>query len=107
MKITIENRFIEKPRHRIKFYSLHELIIFGLQNYFVSVFAVARDRRLGSLLATGIVRPRTSTAKKLRENVPMKADIKGKSVYYLKVSYRTKNPISATLTHFLDTLTSR
>ncbi|XP_023941152.2 uncharacterized protein LOC112048036 [Bicyclus anynana] len=54
------------------------------RTYFVSVFGVARDRRVGSLLATGSVRPRTSTAKKLRENVSLKADIKGKSVYYLK-----------------------
>ncbi|CAH0725546.1 unnamed protein product, partial [Brenthis ino] len=54
--------------------------------YFVSVFGVARDRRSGSLLATGSVRPRTSTAKRLRENIPYKAEIKGKSVYYLKTS---------------------
>ncbi|CAH2093149.1 unnamed protein product [Euphydryas editha] len=54
--------------------------------YFISVFGVARDRRAGSLLATGNVRPRTSTAKRLRENVPYKADIKGKNVYYLKTS---------------------
>ncbi|XP_069361269.1 protein NDNF isoform X1 [Maniola hyperantus] len=52
--------------------------------YFVSIFGVARDRRIGSLLASGSVRARTSTAKKLRENVPLRADIKGKSVYYLK-----------------------
>ena len=61
-------------------------IKFFLQTYFVSVFGVARDRRSGSLLATGSVRPRTSTAKRLRENVPYKAEIKGKSVYYLKVN---------------------
>ncbi|XP_046969767.1 protein NDNF-like [Vanessa cardui] len=54
--------------------------------YFVSIFGVARDRRVGSLLATGNVRPRTSTAKRLRENIPYKADIKGKNVYYLKTT---------------------
>ncbi|XP_053611009.1 protein NDNF-like [Plodia interpunctella] len=54
--------------------------------YYVSVFGVARDRRLGSLLATGSVRPRTSTAKRLRENVPFRADIRGKSVYYFKAT---------------------
>ncbi|XP_063626229.1 protein NDNF-like [Cydia splendana] len=54
--------------------------------YFVSVFAVARDRRAGSLLATGSVRPRTSTARRLRENTPYRADIRGKSVFYFKSS---------------------
>ncbi|CAH2235074.1 jg14557 [Pararge aegeria aegeria] len=54
--------------------------------YFVSIFGVARDRRIGTLLTTGSVRPRTSTAKKLKENVQLKADIKGKSVYYLKTT---------------------
>ncbi|XP_061379368.1 protein NDNF-like [Danaus plexippus] len=54
--------------------------------YFVSIFGIARDRQIGSLLASGSVRPRTSTAKRLRENVPYKADIKGKNVYYLKTT---------------------
>ncbi|XP_026321471.1 uncharacterized protein LOC113231385 [Hyposmocoma kahamanoa] len=54
--------------------------------YFVSVFGVARDRRAGSLLATGSVRPRTSTAKRLRENVPSKNDIRSKTVYYFKTT---------------------
>ncbi|XP_072944622.1 protein NDNF-like [Epargyreus clarus] len=54
--------------------------------YFVSVFGVARDRRAGSLLAIGNVKPRTSTAKRLRENVPHKSDIRGKSVYYFKAT---------------------
>ncbi|XP_063536950.1 protein NDNF-like [Cydia strobilella] len=54
--------------------------------YFVSVFAVARDRRAGSLLATGSVRPRTSTARRLRENTPYRADIRSKSVFYFKAS---------------------
>ncbi|CAH2044093.1 unnamed protein product, partial [Iphiclides podalirius] len=57
--------------------------------YFVSVFAVSRDRRAGSLLATGKVRPRTSTAKRLRENVPLRNEIKGKSVYYFKAAVGT------------------
>ncbi|KAG6450627.1 uncharacterized protein LOC115443880 isoform X2 [Manduca sexta] len=54
--------------------------------YYVSVFGVARDRRSGSLLATGSVRPRTSTAKRLRENMPNKSDVRGKSVYYFKAT---------------------
>ncbi|KAI8439659.1 hypothetical protein MSG28_013365 [Choristoneura fumiferana] len=52
--------------------------------YFVSVFAIARDRRAGSLLASGSVRPRTSTAKRLLENMPYRADIRSKSVFYFK-----------------------
>ncbi|CAK1555579.1 unnamed protein product [Leptosia nina] len=52
--------------------------------YFVSVFGIGRDRRVGSLLTTGSVRPRTSTAKRLRENVPLKSEIRSKSVYYFK-----------------------
>ncbi|KPI99829.1 hypothetical protein RR46_04803 [Papilio xuthus] len=52
--------------------------------YFVSIFGVSRDRRAGSLLATGTVRPRTSTAKRLRENIPLRNEIKGKTVYYFK-----------------------
>ncbi|XP_049876342.1 protein NDNF-like isoform X2 [Pectinophora gossypiella] len=55
-------------------------------SYYVSVFGVARDRRAGSLLATGSVRPRTSTAKRLRENVPLRSDIRGKAVYYFKAA---------------------
>ncbi|CAK1587158.1 unnamed protein product [Parnassius mnemosyne] len=54
--------------------------------YFVSIFGVSRDRRAGSLLATGSVRPRTSTAKRLRENVSLRNEIKGKSVYYFKAA---------------------
>ncbi|KAJ8715219.1 hypothetical protein PYW08_005200 [Mythimna loreyi] len=54
--------------------------------YFVSVFGVAKDRRSGSLLATGSVRPRTSTAKRLRENIPTKADIRGRNVFYFKAT---------------------
>ncbi|XP_022118005.2 protein NDNF-like [Pieris rapae] len=52
--------------------------------YYVSIFGIGRDRRAGSLLATGSVRPRTSTAKRLKENVPLKTDIRGKTVYYFK-----------------------
>ncbi|XP_047992241.1 protein NDNF-like [Leguminivora glycinivorella] len=54
--------------------------------YFVSVFAVARDRRAGSLLATGSVRPKSSPARRLRENTPYRTDIKGKSVFYFKAN---------------------
>ncbi|XP_047032284.1 uncharacterized protein LOC124639098 [Helicoverpa zea] len=54
--------------------------------YFVSVFGVAKDRRSGSLLATGSVRPRSSTAKRLKENVPIKADIRGRNVFYFKTT---------------------
>ncbi|XP_045500724.1 protein NDNF-like [Colias croceus] len=66
--------------------------------YFVSVFGVARDRRAGSLLATGSVRPRTSTAKRLRENVPLKSDVKGKSVYYFKAAVGTGGGVWLALT---------
>ncbi|XP_068617945.1 protein NDNF-like [Battus philenor] len=61
--------------------------------YFVSVFGVSRDRRAGSLLATGSVRPRTSTAKRLRENVPLRNEIKGKSIYYFKATVGTSGGI--------------
>nr|XP_013189666.1 unnamed protein product [Amyelois transitella] len=54
--------------------------------YYVSVFGVARDRRIGTLLASGSVRPRTSTAKRLKENVPFRAEVRGKSVYYFKTT---------------------
>ncbi|KAJ0174497.1 hypothetical protein K1T71_009605 [Dendrolimus kikuchii] len=54
--------------------------------YYVNVFGVAKDRRSGSLLATGSVKPKTSTAKRLRENVPVKSDVRGKSVYYFKAA---------------------
>ncbi|XP_075980311.1 neuron derived neurotrophic factor nord [Anticarsia gemmatalis] len=54
--------------------------------YYVSVFGVAKDRRSGSLLATGSVRPRTSTAKRLRENQPSKVDIRGRNVFYFKAT---------------------
>ncbi|CAB3234307.1 unnamed protein product [Arctia plantaginis] len=54
--------------------------------YFVSVFGVANDRRSGSLLASGSVRPRTSTAKRLRENLPSKVDIRGRNVFYFKAT---------------------
>ncbi|KAL0871403.1 hypothetical protein ABMA27_005134 [Loxostege sticticalis] len=52
--------------------------------YYVSVFGLAIDRQAGSLLAASSVRPRTSTAKRLRENQPYRADIRGKVVYYFK-----------------------
>lgn len=52
--------------------------------YFVSIFGVARDRRSGSLLATGSVRPRTSPSKRLRENLPSKVEIRGRNVFYFK-----------------------
>ncbi|XP_037877129.2 protein NDNF [Bombyx mori] len=57
--------------------------------YYVSVFGVAKDRRSGSLLAISSIRPRTSTAKRLRENVPYRADIKGKTAFYFKASIGT------------------
>lgn len=53
--------------------------------YYVSIFGLASDRQAGSLLASSSVRPRTSTAKRLRENQPYRADIRGKVVYYFKV----------------------
>lgn len=55
--------------------------------YFVSIFGVGSDRRAGVLLATNSVRPRTSTAKRLRENIPYKAEFRGgKLVFYYKVN---------------------
>ncbi|XP_063829129.1 protein NDNF-like [Ostrinia nubilalis] len=54
--------------------------------YYVSVFGLATDRQAGSLLATSSVRPRTSTAKRLRENQPYRADIRSKVVYYFKAT---------------------
>ncbi|XP_041982057.1 uncharacterized protein LOC121735333 [Aricia agestis] len=54
------------------------------RTYFISVFGIARDRRAGNFLTSGTVRPRTSTARRLRENTAFKADIKGKNVFYFK-----------------------
>ncbi|XP_059048686.1 protein NDNF-like isoform X2 [Achroia grisella] len=67
------------------------------RTYFVSVFGVARDRRAGSLLASGSVRPRTSTAKRLRENVPYRSDIRTKTVYYFKATIGTGGGLWLTL----------
>ncbi|XP_026732927.1 uncharacterized protein LOC113497539 isoform X2 [Trichoplusia ni] len=66
--------------------------------YFVSVFGVAKDRRSGSLLATGNVRPRTSTAKRLKENIPSKADIRGRNVFYFKATVGTGGGLWLTVT---------
>ncbi|RVE47336.1 hypothetical protein evm_008017 [Chilo suppressalis] len=54
--------------------------------YYVSVFGVASDRQSGSLLATSAVLPRTSTTKRLKENVSQRAEIKGRAVYYFKAT---------------------
>ncbi|KAM3965844.1 LOW QUALITY PROTEIN: protein NDNF, partial [Aphomia sociella] len=56
------------------------------RTYFVNVFGIARDRRAGSLLASTSVRPRSSTAKRLKENIPYRSDIKAKTVYYFKAT---------------------
>ncbi|CAG9138609.1 unnamed protein product [Plutella xylostella] len=52
--------------------------------YHVSLFGLGQDRRAGSLLAAGSVRPRTSVAKRLRESVPYAAELKGRQVFYFK-----------------------
>ncbi|KAL4701971.1 hypothetical protein ACJJTC_017817, partial [Scirpophaga incertulas] len=59
------------------------------KTYYVSVFGIASDRQSGSLLATGTVKPRTSSAKRLKENTPVRADIRGKTVYYFKATVGT------------------
>ncbi|KAJ2940449.1 hypothetical protein O0L34_g132 [Tuta absoluta] len=52
--------------------------------YFVSIFGVGKDRRAGSLLATGSVKPKSSIARRLKENVALRSDVRGKTVYYFK-----------------------
>ncbi|VVC95655.1 unnamed protein product [Leptidea sinapis] len=80
-KVSIgEKNSVEAQESRMKTRLLLAL------TYFVSVFGVAKDRRAGSLLATGSVKPKTSTAKRLKENIPVRNDIKTKSVYYFKAS---------------------
>ncbi|KAI5638485.1 hypothetical protein NE865_08951 [Phthorimaea operculella] len=65
--------------------------------YFVSIFGVGKDRRAGSLLATGSVRPKSSTAKRLRENVALRSDVRTKTVYYFKAPLGTGGGIWMTV----------
>ncbi|XP_031764830.2 protein NDNF-like [Galleria mellonella] len=69
------------------------------RTYFVSVFGIAKDRRAGSLLASSSVRPRTSTAKRLRENVPYRSDIRTKTVFYFKTTIGTGGGLWLTLSN--------
>lgn len=98
---TIRSEFNSYPDHSGPGMSQEYSQKFSLpfQTYFVSVFGVARDRRSGSLLATGSVRARTSTAKRLRHNIPNKSDIKGRNVYYFKVIKKITNPHRYLLTY--------
>ncbi|GBP55656.1 hypothetical protein EVAR_97864_1 [Eumeta japonica] len=56
------------------------------KSYYVTLFGVGDDRRAGSLLAWAELRPRTSIAKRLKQNQHYIIDLKGRTIFYYKAA---------------------